>query len=75
MKGRIADRSLVTLKPCDPEKLIEGDAVLVWVGDRDTLHLIKKIEGGRFLIGDNRGNIDGWVKASDIYGIVVDVKL
>ena len=68
MKGKVNDRALVTLEPCDPATLVVGDIVLVRVAGRDYLHLIKAIDRGRFLIGNNRGGINGWVGANGIYG-------
>jgi hypothetical protein len=32
------------------------------------LHLVKAIDGGRFLIGNNRGGVNGWVGPNGIYG-------
>jgi hypothetical protein len=68
MKGKVNDRALVTVEPCDPASLSVGDIVLVRVSGRDYLHLIKAIDRGRFLIGNNRGGINGWVGAHGIYG-------
>src|SRR5262245_48986095 len=68
MKGKVNDRALVTVEPCDPVTLAVGDMVLVRVSGRDYLHLIKAIDRGRFLIGNNRGGINGWVGAHGIYG-------
>ena len=55
------DGDLVTLEPCDPEKLTPGDVVLVRVRGTDYLHLIKAVNGDRVLIGNNRGGTNGWV--------------
>jgi hypothetical protein len=38
------------------------------------LHLIKAINGERFLIGNNRGGINGWVNAKNIYGVATKVE-
>jgi hypothetical protein len=35
------------------------------------LHLVKAIANGRFLIGNNRGRVNGWVGPSRIYGRLV----
>ena len=69
MKGKVNDGDLVTLEPCIPEKLAVGDIVLVKVKGYIYLHLIKAINGQRFLIGNNRGGTNGWVGAHCIYGI------
>lgn len=68
MKGKVNDGDLVTLEPVDPTKLEVGDIVLVKVKGNVFLHLIKAKNGGRFLIGNNRGGINGWVGAHGIYG-------
>lgn len=68
MQGKVNDGALVTLAPCDVATLQVGDIVLVRVHGNDYLHLIKAIQGDRFLIGNNRGGINGWVGKNAIYG-------
>lgn len=74
MTGRINDGDLVTLQPCDVANLKVGDAVLVRVHGNVLLHLIKAINGNRYLIGNNRGGINGWVGGNAIYGMVTNVE-
>jgi SOS-response transcriptional repressor LexA len=74
MTGRVNDGDLVTLDPCEPERLAVGDIVLVRVRGTDYLHLIKAIDSGRFLIGNNRGGTNGWVGASGLFGKAVKVE-
>ncbi len=74
MKGKVDDGALVTLEPCNPEDLAVGDIVLVRVHGHGYLHLIKAVSQGRFLIGNNRGGINGWVGANSIYGIMTKVE-
>jgi hypothetical protein len=38
------------------------------VNGRQYLHLVKAIQGPRFLIGNNRGRTNGWITGSAIYG-------
>lgn len=38
------------------------------------LHLIKAIQGKRFQIGNNRGRINGWVTANQIFGKCVKIE-
>jgi len=73
MKGKVNDGAMVTLGPCDPSHLGVGDVVLVRVSGRVYLHLIKKCDGQRFLIGNNRGGINGWVGPDAIYGIATHI--
>lgn len=78
MTGRVNDNDRVTVAPCDPATLAAGDIVLVRVGRSDYLHLIKAKEGAgtgmQFLIGNNRGGVNGWVGANAIFGRAVAVE-
>src|SRR5688572_27488050 len=74
MQGKVNDGDLVTLAPCDPATLTVGAIVLVRVRGTDYLHLVKAIDGERFQIGNNRGGINGWVRAGSIYGIATKVE-
>ncbi len=68
MKGKVDDGALVTLEPVDPDTLRVGDVVLVRVHGTDYLHLVKAIDRGRFLIGNNRGGTNGWVGRNAVFG-------
>ena len=74
MQGKVNDGDLVTIAPCNPSSLCVGDIVLVRVHGNDYLHLIKAIDGERFQIGNNRGGINGWVRAGGVYGIAVTIE-
>lgn len=74
MTGKVNNGELVTLEVCDPSLLKAGDIVLVKVKGRVYLHLVKAINNGRYLIGNNRGGINGWVGANAIYGIATQVE-
>lgn len=74
MRGKVNDGDLVTLAPCDADSLQIGDIVLVHVHGNDYLHLIKAIQCERFLIGNNRGGINGWVGKHAIYGKAIQIK-
>jgi len=74
MKGKVNDGDLVTLEPCEPKQLVPGDIVLVRVRGNIYLHLIKAVNDGRFLIGNNRGGINGWVGENSIYGKAIRVE-
>ena len=75
MTGRVNDGDVMTLAPCDPDKLSVGDVVLVGVKGNVFLHLIKAKNQGRFLIGNNRGKINGWVGPNAIYGVATEIEL
>jgi hypothetical protein len=75
MTGRVNHKDLVTLAPCDPDTLNVDDIVLVRVRGNVYLHLIKAVDNHkRFLIGNNRGKINGWVGRDAIYGIAISVE-
>jgi hypothetical protein len=74
MTGKVNDGNLVTLEPCEPDKLTVGDIVLVKVKGNVYLHLIKAVNDKRFLIGNNRGGINGWVGANSVYGKAIRVE-
>ena len=74
MTGRVNDGELVTVAPCDLATLKVGDIVLVRVHGHEYLHLIKAIQGQRFLIGNNRGGVNGWVGSSSIFGVATKVE-
>ncbi len=77
MRGRIESGQRVTVVP-SPEELRVGDAVLCRVKGRCFLHLVKAIQGHgkarRYLIGNNRGGINGWVPRGAIYGVCTGVE-
>lgn len=77
MTGKIESGQLVTVSPLNidgtglPMVLI-GDIVLCKVKGTYYLHLIKDIQGNMFLIGNNKGKINGWT--TQVYGVVIDVE-
>jgi SOS-response transcriptional repressor LexA len=78
MSGKIESGQLVTVEPiADHSKLKRGDIVLCKVNGKQFLHLIKSIGeriGFRFLIGNNRGFVNGWTSYDNIYGKVTKVE-
>jgi len=75
MAGRIESGQLVTVEPIiDHAALKPDDIVLCSVRGNQFLHLIKARRGERqFLIGNNRGGINGWTTADHIFGRVTMV--
>jgi hypothetical protein len=63
MTGKVNHGAKVTLAPCDAVDLEPGYVVLVRVRGNILLHLIKACRDGQYLIGNNRGGINGWVTA------------
>lgn len=73
MRGRVDDGERVTVVPlAADEPLAIDDIVLCHVGGRDYLHLVKAVRGSgtqlRYLIGNNRGGVNGWIARSAIFG-------
>jgi hypothetical protein len=71
MRGRIESGQLVTLAPVSPAEVRVDDVVLVGWRGNFLLHLVKEIQGGQLLIGNNLGKVNGWVPASAVVGKVV----
>ena len=74
MSGKIESGQLCTVEPADSETLEVGDIVLCKVNRYQYIHLIKAIRGKRFLIGNNRGRINGWITDRSIFGKCVKVE-
>jgi len=63
MKGKVESGQLVTLDPVVVADLAVGDIVLCKVKGNVYLHLVKTLDQGRVLIGNNRGGTNGWTRA------------
>ena len=73
MRGRIESGQLVTIAPVDPSTVQVNDVVFVaWRGNF-LLHLVKELNDGQLLIGNNLGKINGWVSTSAVIGKVIAV--
>jgi hypothetical protein len=75
MEPLIKSGQLVTVTPVGIRELKRGDIVLCHVAGNHYLHLIKGVDaaGLNFLIGNNRGRINGWTMRTKIYGVVTQV--
>ena len=74
MTGKVNDGDTVTVTPFGTREPAAGDIVLVRVHGHVYLHLIKARQANRFLIGNNRGGINGWVGRTSIYGVATDIR-
>lgn len=74
MRPLIESGQLCTVAPVDPATLTAGDIVLCTVDGHQYLHRVTSIKDGRFLIGNNRGFINGWVGPEDIHGKLITVE-
>lgn len=74
MDPKVKNGAKVTLTPItDPEKIKEGDIVLVSVKGKDFLHLVKARRGAQYLIGNNKGGTNGWVSAHALHGLATEI--
>ncbi|WP_395738482.1 hypothetical protein [Prosthecobacter sp.] len=73
MRGRIESGDLVTVSPVDVREVKVDDVVLVQWQRSYLLHRVREIRGDEFLIGNNLGKINGWVKSGAIRGRVTNV--
>ena len=65
---------MVTLAPWGSASPQVDDIVLVKVKGREYLHLIKARQADRYLIGNNRGGISGWVGRAAIFGHAIRIE-
>lgn len=74
MAGKVESGQLVTVVPLGAYLPVKGDIVLCRVGGNEYLHLVKALQGNRYQIGNNRGGINGWVTATQIFGKCVKIE-
>lgn len=76
MKPKIESGNLVTVSP-DLDGLDEDDIVFCKVKGTHYVHLVKAVKTEKdkklYLIGNNKGGINGWVGLSNIFGRVTAV--
>ena len=70
MRPRIFDGDLVTIAPCDPDRVEKGDVVLVRIRGNWLLHLVTVAEKERVQISNNHGHVNGWAGRRSILGKV-----
>jgi len=74
MTGKVNDGELCTVAPIGQSIIAVGDIVLCRVKGAQYLHLVKAIQGMRYQIGNNRGGINGWITARQIFGRLTAVE-
>ena len=74
MKGRIESGQHCTVEPVNPDDVVVDDIVLCKVRGKEYLHIVKAKQGLRFLIGNNRGRINGWIGPNSIFGKLVSIE-
>jgi len=69
MHGKIESGQAVIIRPITGDEIIkEDDIVLCKVRGMEYLHLVKGVKDGQYLIGNNRGCINGWISRHQIFG-------
>ena len=70
MSGKIESGEEVTIEPVAIDTIEVGDIVLCKVKGKQYLHLVKGIKNDskQFLIGNNKGRLNGWTSYTNIYG-------
>jgi hypothetical protein len=74
MIGKVNDGDTATVEPLTEGAPRVGDVVLCTVRGREYLHLVKAVQGERYLIGNNRGRLNGWVGRRAIFGVATRVE-
>lgn len=76
MEPRITSGALCTVEPVGASPLKTGDIVLCVVGRSQYVHLVLDVSLRRdeYKIGNNKGRVNGWVKADAIFGKLVRVE-
>ncbi|RDJ35384.1 MAG: hypothetical protein DWQ19_11250 [Crenarchaeota archaeon] len=69
MQGKVENGQLCRVEPV--KNVEKNDIVLCKVKGREYLHLVKAIQGSRYLIGNNKGGINGWIGINSIYGKLI----
>ena len=75
MTGLVNSGDTVLIEPIGKEILpvLVGDIILCKVKGNQYLHVVKKIKGLQFQIGNARGKINGWITINGIYGVCTDI--
>ena len=73
MSGKVEDGDPVRVEPLGERALQPNDIVLCKVRGRQYLHLIKAVRRTQYLIGNNRGDTNGWISRTAIYGIATQI--
>ena len=73
MEPRIKSGQTCVLKPIvHGDELKVDDVVLCKVRGKEYLHKIHAIDRGRYLIGNNKGHVNGWISINSIFGKLVE---
>lgn len=75
MTGIINHKDIVVVSPIKHE-IVVGDVVLCKVKSKHYLHKVEAVAitssgNRRYLIGNNKGHLNGWTK--NVYGVVISI--
>jgi hypothetical protein len=74
MSPKIRSGELCTVEPIAAAAVLDvGQVVLCTVRGKQYLHLISAVDADRFMIGNNRGHINGWIRRGAIHGRLAHV--
>src|SRR5262245_5680449 len=74
MRAAIKHGQTLTMSPItNPDEIQIGDLVLVKWHQGEIFHIVGDIQGGRFLIVNSLGKINGWVEIRDILGKITEI--
>lgn len=73
MTGKVESGQLCTVEP-HANDISVGDIVLCKVKGNEFLHLVKEYKDDKYLIGNNKGGINGWISIEAIFGKLVKVE-
>lgn len=74
MQGKIESGQLVTVAPAT-HPVAPGSIVLCKVNGSQYLHLVLAVgQDGRYQIGNNKGHVNGWCTAANVFGVVTKVE-
>lgn len=71
MSGKIESGQLICVQPITTIDI--DDIVLCKVNNKEYVHIVKNIHQDSYLIGNNKGWINGWIPRNQIYGKVVSI--
>lgn len=74
MRPIIAPKEAIHLKRVIPAQIREGDAVFCRINGNLQVHLVSAIDKERFQISNNKGHVNGWIRASSIFGLAVQIE-
>ncbi len=74
MRGKINPGDRIRAVPVGDTTLEPGMIVLCKVRGSQYLHLVRKVNGDRVLIGNNHGFDNGWTPKTKVYGICTNIE-